>query len=71
MCDVKVVPVTGIEVAGDFIVISPTTAWPHDLVYTVNGTSSETGFKVQACNRNSKDVVARADYTFNYAVLGF
>jgi hypothetical protein len=69
-CDVKVVPIIGIEIAGDFMVISPTTAWRSELVYTVNGTSSETEFKVQACNRSGKDV-AGAVYTFNYAVLGF
>jgi hypothetical protein len=69
-CDVKAVPIGGIQIAGDFMVMSPTSAWPHELVYTVNGTSSETEFKVQACNRSDK-AVAGATYTFNYAVLGF
>jgi hypothetical protein len=68
-CDTKWVPVTGIEIAGDYVVISPTSAWPRDLVYTVNGTNSETEFKVQACNRGTASI-AGATYTFNYAVLG-
>jgi hypothetical protein len=69
-CDTKWVPITGIQIAGDFLTISPTSAWPRDLVYTVNGTNSETEFKVQACNRGSAPV-AGATYTFNYAVLAF
>jgi hypothetical protein len=69
-CDVKPVPITGIEIAGDFMVISPTGAWPAELVYTVNGTSSETEFKVQACNRGSVSI-AGATYVFNYAVMGY
>jgi hypothetical protein len=69
-CDTKWVPITGIEIAGDFVVISPTSAWPRDLVYTVNGTSSQTEFKVQACNRGTL-AVAAAKYVFNYAVLGY
>ena len=55
--------------ANDFVVISPTSAWPQDLVYTVNGTGSATEFKVQACNRGTPDI-AGATYVFNYAVLG-
>lgn len=69
-CETKWVPVTGIELAGDFVVMSPVSAWPRDLVYTVNGTSSETEFKVQACNQGD-DPVAAATYVFNYAVIGF
>jgi hypothetical protein len=69
-CEVKVVPITGIEIAGDHVLISPTSKWPDALVYSVNGTSRETDFKVTACNRG-KDPVDAASYTFNYAVLGF
>jgi hypothetical protein len=69
-CDTKVVPITGIEIAGDHVLISPVTAWPDALVYTVNGTNRETDFKVTACNRG-KEPVEAASYTFNYAVLGF
>ena len=69
-CDTKLVPIAGIQIAGDFVVISPTSAWPAELVYEVNGTSSETEFKVRACNRGAKQVDA-ATHTFNYAVLGF
>jgi hypothetical protein len=74
-CDTDWVPITGIEIAGDFVVISPTSAWPRDLVYTVNGTSSEGEFKVQACNRPRKGQtggpIPGATYLFNYAVLGY
>jgi hypothetical protein len=69
-CDSAMVPVSGIQVAGDFLLISPVTAWPTGLVYAVNGTASETAFKVNVCNRGSQRVEA-ATYTFNYAVLGF
>jgi hypothetical protein len=72
-CESKWVPITGIQIAGDFMVISPTSAWPQDLVYTVNGTNSETEFKVQACNRAKAGTPAipAGKYTFNYAVLGY
>jgi hypothetical protein len=70
-CDVKSVTIAGVEIAGDFMVISPTSPWPTELVYTVNGTSSETEFKVSACNRSSAKTVPAAAYTFNYALLGF
>jgi hypothetical protein len=74
-CDTDWVPVTGIEIAGDFVVISPTSALPRDLIYTVNGTSSDIEFKVQACNRPKKgetgDLIPGAKYFFSYAVLGF
>jgi hypothetical protein len=69
-CEVKVVPVTGIRIAGDHVLISPVTAWPDALVYTVNGTNREGDFKVTACNRGGGRV-PEASYTFNYAVLGF
>jgi hypothetical protein len=69
-CDVKWVPVSGIDIAGDFLVISPVSAWPRNLVYTVNGTSSATEFKLQACNRGTTTIAA-ARYVFNYAVVGF
>ena len=74
-CDMDWVPMTGLEIAGDFVVISPTSAWPRDLVYSVNGTSSESDFKIQACNRPKKDEaggpIPGATYLFNYAVLGY
>jgi hypothetical protein len=69
-CETKVVPITGIQIAGDFVLISPTSAWPVDLVYTVNGTNSEAQFKVQACNRGTGRVPG-ATYAFNYAVIGY
>ena len=69
-CQTKWVTVPAIEIAGDFVLISPTSAWPQDLIYTVNGTNSETEFKVNACNRGT-DPVAGATYVFNYAVVGF
>jgi hypothetical protein len=72
-CESKWVPIAGIEIAGDFVVISPTSTWPRDLVYTVNGTNSQSEFKVQACNRAKANTqpIAAATYTFNYAVLGY
>jgi hypothetical protein len=69
-CEVKIVPITGIQIAGDHVLVSPVTRWPDELVYTVNGSSRETDFKVQACNRGKEPVLA-AKYTFNYAVLAF
>ena len=69
-CEFKVVPITGIGIAGDHVVVTPVTTWPDQLVYTVNGTNRESDFKVTACNRG-KDPVEPATYTFNYAVLGF
>jgi hypothetical protein len=69
VCELKWVQVAGVQIAGDFVLLSPTSAWPRDLVYTANGTSSETEFKVQACNRG-KDPIAAATYVFNFAVLG-
>ena len=51
------------------MLISPVTAWPRDLVYTANATTSETEFKVQACNAGSAPF-AGASYVFNFAVLG-
>jgi hypothetical protein len=68
-CEVKWVQVAGVQIAGDFVLISPTSTWPRDLVYTANGTSSETEFKVQACNRGD-DTIGAATYVFNFAVLG-
>ena len=66
-------PVSGIQIAGDFVLISPTSPWPRELVYTVNGTNSETEFKVSACNERGSTPVpaARTTYGFNYAVVGF
>ncbi len=69
-CFTASVPVTGIEIAGDFVLITPTSAWPADLVYSVDRTVSETSFRVTACNRAAKRVTG-ATYAFNYAILGF
>ena len=69
-CAVQVFPITTIQISGDFVLVSPTGAWPADLVYTVNGTGSETEFKLQACNRGKQEVLA-ATHPFNYAVLAF
>ena len=68
--DLASAPVNIGRTAANIMVISPTSPWPAELVYTVNGTSSETEFKVQACNRSGKDI-AGATYAFNYAVIGF
>jgi hypothetical protein len=74
-CDTDWVPIEAIQIAGDFVVVSPTSALPENLVYAVNGTSSETEFKVQACNRpragKPGGPIPAATYLFNYAVLGF
>lgn len=69
-CEVKVAPIFEIQIAGDHVLVSPVSPWPDDLVYTVNGTSRETDFKLEACNRG-KSPVAHQDYMFNYAVIGF
>jgi hypothetical protein len=69
-CDSALVPVSGVQIAGDFLLISPVSTWPMWLVYTVNGTASETEFKVNVCNRGMQRIEG-ATYTFNYAVLGF
>jgi hypothetical protein len=68
-CEIKWVQVAGVQIAGDFVLISPVSTWPRDLVYTANGTSSETEFKVNACNRGDIAIPA-ATYVFNFAVLG-
>jgi hypothetical protein len=74
-CDTAWVPIQEIEPSGAFVVISPTSVWPDDLVYLVNGTNSRREFKVQACNRPEAGhlgaPIAEATYLFNYAVLGF
>ena len=69
-CFVQPFPITTIQISGDFVLVSPTSAWPSDLVYTVNGTGSESQFKLQACNRGTQ-VVPGATHRFNYAVLGY
>jgi hypothetical protein len=69
-CHVQPFPVTTIQVGGDFVLVSPVSAWPRDVVYTVNGTGSESEFKLEACNRN-RDGFAGGTYRFNFAVLGF
>jgi hypothetical protein len=69
-CETQRVPITGIEIAGDFVLISPITAWPRDLVHTVNGTNVETEFKVTACNHGDAPI-AGAPYRLNYAIIGF
>jgi hypothetical protein len=68
-CNLLPVQITGAQIAGDFVVMSPAAAWPRELVYTVNGTGSESEFKVQACN-TSGQTVAGATYVFNYAIFG-
>jgi len=68
-CRIGWVQLPGAQIAGDFILVSPASAWPRDLVYTANGTSSETEFKVQVCNRGAQAVTG-ASYLFNYAILG-
>ena len=71
-CAVATVPVAGIGIAGDYVLASPTSAWPTPLVYTINGTSAEASFKVQVCNRGPDDApFPGATYTFNYAVLAY
>jgi hypothetical protein len=69
-CEVQRVPTNGIQVAGDHVLISPITPWPHDLVYAVNGTNLATEFKVEACNRGDASI-ASTRYRFNYAVIGY
>jgi hypothetical protein len=72
-CQLAWVPVEGIQIAGDFVLISPNAPWPDDLVYSVNGTNAENQFKVAACNERGTGSVpsSRTTYTFNYAVVGF
>jgi len=72
-CDQPVrVELTDVQIAGDFVLMSPVSAWPAGLVYSVNGTAAESDFKVQACNRGAQlTPAAETTYTFNYAVLGF
>jgi hypothetical protein len=69
-CEVQRVPLGGAQIAGDFVLISPVTAWPLGLVYAANTTNIETEFKVEACNSGTS-AVASASYTFNYAIIGF
>ena len=68
-CEVEAVVVTGIEIAGDHVLASPTSPWPAELVYTVGGTAAPRTFKAQACNRG-RDPLPGATYQFNYAILG-
>lgn len=70
ICQVPVdVAITGTAaLAGAFILASPVSAWPSALVYTVNGTSTPSAFKIHVCNRGASPV-AGAMYTFNFAVL--
>jgi hypothetical protein len=68
-CEIRWVQLDGSRIAGDFVLVSPVSAWPAGLVYTANGTSSETEFKVQVCNRGAQAVTG-ASYLFNYAILG-
>jgi hypothetical protein len=72
-CQLAWVPVEGIDIAGDFVVISPNAPWPNDLVYSVNGTNDPSQFKVAACNERGDAPVPATPttYTFNYAVIGF
>jgi hypothetical protein len=72
-CQLAWVSVEGIQIAGDFLLISPNGPWPDELVYSVNGSNSATQFKVAACNERGGVTVpaSRTTYTFNYAVIGF
>jgi hypothetical protein len=58
------------QIAGDFVLISPVSSWPRELVYSANGTGSDSEFKVTACNVGSAPVNA-ATYRFNFAIVGF
>jgi hypothetical protein len=69
-CEIQTVNVEGIQIAGDFVMISPVSPWPGNLVYSVNGTNSETTFKVQACNGGAA-TPGGVEYLFNYAIIGF
>lgn len=68
-CHLTSVQVSGAQIAGDFLVVSPAAAWPRDLVYTANTTGLETEFKVQACNAGALTVAA-GTHVFNYAIFG-
>jgi hypothetical protein len=72
-CQLAWVPVDGIQIAGDFVLISPNAPWPDELVYTVNGVNAANQFKVAACNERGSTAVpaSRTTYTFNYAIVGF
>jgi len=63
------IQVPGIDIAGAYVIASPTSAWPPGLAYTVNGTGEAGAFKVQACNRGA-GAVEHATYRFNFAVIG-
>jgi hypothetical protein len=69
-CHLTVVQIGGVQIAGDFVLVSPAAAWPRDLVYTVNGSGLQTEFKVQACNTHASQPVAGATHVFQYAILG-
>jgi hypothetical protein len=69
-CEAKLVAIGEFQMAGDFVLISPTSPWPPELTYAVVDTSSETEFKVAACNRTGEPFPGAA-YTFNYAVIDF
>ncbi len=69
-CFVQRFPITTIQISGDVVLVSPTSAWPAGLVYTVNGTGSESEFKLQVCNRGDL-LFTGGTYRFNYAVLGY
>jgi hypothetical protein len=72
-CQVATVAVDGGQIAGDFVLISPTSGWPSGLVYSANGVNAENQFKVAACNTQASGNVPAnpTTYTFNYAVIGF
>lgn len=69
-CVVQPFPITTIQIGGDVMLVSPVSAWPGAVVYTVNGTGSESEFKLQACNRGTHGF-SGGTYRFNYAVLGY
>jgi hypothetical protein len=68
-CHMSWVQIGGAQIAGDFLVVSPASSWPRDMVYTANGTGLETEFKIQACNTGDHAVGA-ATFVFNYAIFG-
>jgi hypothetical protein len=67
-CEVSVVEDLGIDITGDYVLVSPVTALPNTLIYTANGTGTR-ALRLQACNRGLLPTGA-ATYRFNYAVIG-
>lgn len=67
-CEVAVVDDLGIDITGDYVLVSPITVLPNKLIYTANGTGTR-ALRLQACNRGTV-ATAEATYRFNYAVIG-